>query len=167
MRGTFNSAVAVGTPIAGRPPHRSVRAAFPHTAPTSGIHGDYAPYASQRLCHAVPVLRPVRALLARIPLGLRPWLPRLRSGLLRLVRRLHSCRVGRGGACALPPPARSNGSCSFPASRFPMWTPLWRRGRIDAGREIDQPHKSELLHQPWKGILSPHRVSPFLGDERT
>ena len=85
----------------------------------------------------------------------------------RFVRRLRSCRVGRGGAYALPLPARSNGSCSFPASRFPMWTPLWRRGRIDAGREIDQPHKSELLHQPWKWILSPHRVSPFLGDERT
>jgi hypothetical protein len=28
--------VAVGTEIAPRPPHRSVRAAFPHTAPTSG-----------------------------------------------------------------------------------------------------------------------------------
>ena len=28
--------VAVGTLIAERPPHRSVRAAFPHTAPTSG-----------------------------------------------------------------------------------------------------------------------------------
>ena len=25
--------IAVGTPIAGRPPHRSVRAEFPHTAP--------------------------------------------------------------------------------------------------------------------------------------
>ena len=31
--------IAVGTPIAGRPPHRSVRAAFPHTAPTSGDDG--------------------------------------------------------------------------------------------------------------------------------
>jgi hypothetical protein len=30
------SAVAVGTEISPRPPHRSVRAAFPHTAPTSG-----------------------------------------------------------------------------------------------------------------------------------
>ena len=29
--------IAVGTPIAGRPPHRSTRAAFPHVAPTSGI----------------------------------------------------------------------------------------------------------------------------------
>jgi hypothetical protein len=28
------TAVAVGTTIAGRPPHRSVRAALPHTAPT-------------------------------------------------------------------------------------------------------------------------------------
>jgi hypothetical protein len=29
--------IAVGTPITGRPPHRTVRAAFPHTAPTSGV----------------------------------------------------------------------------------------------------------------------------------
>src|SRR5258705_13045102 len=39
---------------------------------------------------------PAHALLARIPLGLRPWLHRLRSGSLRLVRRLPSCRVGGG-----------------------------------------------------------------------
>src|SRR5215470_11584181 len=88
-------------------------------------------------------------------------------GFLRFVRRLHCCRVGRGRAYALPLPARSNGSCSFPASRFPVRAPLRRRRRIDAGRKVDQPHKSELLHQPWKWILSPHRVSPFLGDERT
>jgi hypothetical protein len=30
---------AVGTRVTSRPPHRSVRAAFPHTAPTSGIDG--------------------------------------------------------------------------------------------------------------------------------
>jgi hypothetical protein len=29
--------IAVGTPITGRPPHRTVRAAFPHTAPTLGV----------------------------------------------------------------------------------------------------------------------------------
>src|SRR5204862_1565435 len=49
--------------------------------------------------HAYPVLRPARALLARISLGPRPSLPRLRcdlpcrrlrSGFLRFVRRLHS-----------------------------------------------------------------------------
>jgi hypothetical protein len=28
---------AVGTRVTSRPPHRSVRAAFPHTAPTSGV----------------------------------------------------------------------------------------------------------------------------------
>src|ERR1700686_5643955 len=44
------------------------------------------PYALQRLCHGSPVLHPARALLARIPLGLRPWLRRLRSRLLSLVR---------------------------------------------------------------------------------
>src|SRR4029077_240887 len=48
------------------------------------------PYALQRLGHAHPVLRPARSLLARISLGLRPWLRRLRSGSLRLVRRLPS-----------------------------------------------------------------------------
>src|SRR5208337_3898188 len=31
------SPIAVGTPITGRPPHRTVRAAFPHTAPTLGV----------------------------------------------------------------------------------------------------------------------------------
>ena len=48
------------------------------------------PYAIQRLCHASPVLRPARALLARIPFGPRPWLHRLRPGSLRFVRRLPS-----------------------------------------------------------------------------
>src|SRR5262245_41242848 len=38
------------------------------------------PYALQRLCHALPSLCPVRALLARVPLGPRPWLHRLRCG---------------------------------------------------------------------------------------
>jgi hypothetical protein len=32
-----------------RPPPRSVRAAFPHTAPTSGPNGKQVPYAPQRL----------------------------------------------------------------------------------------------------------------------
>jgi len=58
------------------------------------------PYALQRLCHAYPVLRPARALLVRISLGLRPWLPQLRRGwsqhgllhgrVRRFVRRLRS-----------------------------------------------------------------------------
>ncbi len=29
--------IAVGTPVTGRPPHRTVRAEFPHTAPTLGV----------------------------------------------------------------------------------------------------------------------------------
>src|SRR4051812_21719285 len=36
-RTSLRLAVAVGTRVASRPPHRSVLAAFPHTAPTSGI----------------------------------------------------------------------------------------------------------------------------------
>ena len=34
----------------------------------------------------------------------------------------HQSRVGGGRAFALPPSARSNGSCGFPASRFPVWS---------------------------------------------
>jgi len=44
----------------------------------------------QRLGHAFPVLRPARALLSRVSLGPRPWLPRLRSRLPGLVRQVHS-----------------------------------------------------------------------------
>ena len=33
----LKGAIAVGTSIAERPPLRSVRAGFPHTAPTSGV----------------------------------------------------------------------------------------------------------------------------------
>jgi hypothetical protein len=36
LRGALCATVAVGTRITTRPPHRTVRAAFPHTAPTSG-----------------------------------------------------------------------------------------------------------------------------------
>jgi hypothetical protein len=36
-------AFAVGTRVTSRPPPRSVRAAFPHTAPTSGIDGNSVP----------------------------------------------------------------------------------------------------------------------------
>jgi len=34
---TDQQVIAVGTLITERPPHRSVRAEFPHTAPTSGV----------------------------------------------------------------------------------------------------------------------------------
>src|ERR1700680_4937493 len=48
------------------------------------------PYASERLGHTSPALGPVRALLARVPLGPRPWLHRLRRRDPGFVRRLHS-----------------------------------------------------------------------------
>src|SRR4051812_11288958 len=38
------------------------------------------------------------------------------------VRAFDARRVGGGRAVALPPSARSNGSCGFPASRFPVWS---------------------------------------------
>src|SRR6266704_772396 len=46
-----SAAIAVGTPITERPPHRTVRAAFPHTAPTSGVDGELA------VCAPAPVTR--------------------------------------------------------------------------------------------------------------
>src|SRR3954465_15585161 len=69
---------------------------------------------------ACPVLSPARAVLTRVPLGPRPLLHQLRGRSPVVVRRLRRCRVGGGRAFALPPSARSNGSCGFPASRFPV-----------------------------------------------
>ena len=48
------------------------------------------PYAAQRLDHASPDLRPVRALLIRVSLVSRPSLHRLRHRKTSFVRRLHS-----------------------------------------------------------------------------
>jgi hypothetical protein len=52
---------AVGTRVTSRPPHRSVQAAFPHTAPTSGVDGVRCRMRANALCHAYPALSPARA----------------------------------------------------------------------------------------------------------
>src|SRR5262249_22778225 len=49
--------VAVGTPIAGGPPRRSVRAAFPHTAPTSGVRRQIACRARDEGCAVLEASR--------------------------------------------------------------------------------------------------------------
>src|ERR1700726_4475719 len=53
-----------------------------------------SPYTAQRLGHASPALRPVRALLIRVPLGPRPWLHRLRHRSPGFVRRLRRYYAG-------------------------------------------------------------------------
>ena len=50
---------AVGTPITERPPHRTVRAAFPHTAPTLG-NGGSTTRSSPAIGAPTPALRPTR-----------------------------------------------------------------------------------------------------------
>src|SRR5690606_22234771 len=85
--------VTVGTPVTGCPPHRSVRAVLPHTAPTSGIWRQseclgsltHPVQSGQRSC---PALHPVRGFLFRVPLGRYPSLHRLRRGFCPLVRQL-------------------------------------------------------------------------------
>src|SRR6516162_4958110 len=87
------SEIAVGTLITERPPHRSVRAQFglpPWVCNGKTFFVTVLPYALQRVGHAYPALSPARALLARIPLGPRPSLHRLRCGQDRFVRRLPS-----------------------------------------------------------------------------
>src|SRR5215813_9862182 len=66
------------------------------------------PYALQRLCHALPSLCPVRALLARVPLGPRPCPPPL----------------------APPAPLRSGPLCSS-ASQL-LWQSLTSRDRASS-----------------------------------
>jgi hypothetical protein len=57
--GSLNAKVAVGTPVTRCPPHRSVRAALPHTAPASG-HDAKAGYGEGMLRY-LPWVRQVMA----------------------------------------------------------------------------------------------------------
>ena len=85
---------AVGTPITERPPHRTVRAAFPHTAPTLGNDGSMTRMQSSAWhTYYAGAESDVRVALDYIPLGPRPSLHRLRRQLLGFVRRLH-CYYG-------------------------------------------------------------------------
>src|SRR5207248_2899090 len=88
---------AAGGSSSERKRSRPIRAfsATPHDGqrPCNGMPSFFItvfPYALQRVGHAYPALSPARALLARIPLGVRPWLRRLRCGRAHFVRRLPS-----------------------------------------------------------------------------
>ena len=118
--------VAVGTPVARRPPHRSVREELPHTAPTSGAGAEaYTAcrfsHTQQTVRHAGPALGPGRGRLLHVPLGQPPslhLLRRRRRG-ARFVRRLHRyygavrlparVRAGRMAAGLFRPTSRSFG----------------------------------------------------------
>jgi hypothetical protein len=101
-------AVAVGTLIAERPPHRSVLAAFPHTDPTSGIgrqsacrakDGEYAAWEARHQS-ALQMLIPVPY--ARGSLIQTAEQPVIRAACLRIVhdRSGHSHR-GEVAHCAI------------------------------------------------------------------
>ena len=81
------------------------------------------PYAVERLGHTIPALRPVCALLSRIPLGPWPWLHHLRRRLPSFVRRLHGYY-----ASSQTSPDRSSVAT---ASRLPAadHSTLWAYGR--------------------------------------
>ncbi len=49
--------IAVGTRVTSRPPHRSVRAQFGHTAPTSGMERHVAIFTRRAVCVPAPVTR--------------------------------------------------------------------------------------------------------------
>ena len=87
ISGAGDFRVAVGTIIADRPPHRSVRAALPHTAPTLDIwrrrFSERVPLPARRRTRMnpsdteIPALRRVRVRLVAVLLGTRPSLVRL------------------------------------------------------------------------------------------
>ena len=95
--------VAVGTPVARRPPHRSQRAGLPHWAPASGRIDDQARFGNRDLSyslqralqawHVVPHLRTAPVTLGRVPLGRPPSLHSLR-GWLPFGRRCFRCPLG-------------------------------------------------------------------------
>src|SRR5260370_41956432 len=81
--------IAVGTLITERPPHRTVRAAFPHTAPTLGNNGSTTRMQSNDWNTYAAAASDARVALDCIPLGPRPSLHRLRRRSLSFVHRLH------------------------------------------------------------------------------
>src|SRR5882724_2684290 len=102
------------------------------------------PYALQPMGHACPAQRPVRVVLARIPLGPGPSLHRLRGGLLRFVRRL-PCYYGRVRLPAfvhhwlrlIAFPMRTAGFvCRWPNAGYPKFRrdPSVRDVALDPGR---------------------------------
>src|SRR6266480_6640868 len=100
------------------------------------------PYAIRRLWHTHPALSPARALLARIPLGPRPWLHRLRRGSPRVVRRLPSYY----GVVRLPVPVHHR----LRLLAFPMRAVSVNRWRSDAGspRFRRDPSARDVLFDP-------------------
>src|SRR5208283_2369300 len=90
--GFSRTAIAVGTLIAERPPHRTGRAQFRHPAPTLDVGGEAygLPHALQAVGRALPARCPGRAVLLRVLLGPRPWLHELLGRSPGLVRSLHS-----------------------------------------------------------------------------
>ena len=104
-RNKVRNRVAVGTALAGGPPHGSGRAELPHPALASGNNAKAhqrmrmitpltpspagcLTYPLRRAGHAVPALSPGHVTLRRLPLGQPPSLHRLLSLRLGLVRRL-------------------------------------------------------------------------------
>src|ERR1039457_3469223 len=89
--GHFFRPVAVGIAVARYPPHRSVRADFPHPAPTSddGVRANGSTHALQPLGHASAALCRSHVWLSDVLLRLRPSLQALRGWLPSLVRTLH------------------------------------------------------------------------------
>ena len=89
-----------------------------------------------------PVLSPARVMLVRIPLGPRPWLRRLRRGMLRFVARFTAVgsEEARSIALALASVRRSNWTCSFPASSF---------------------HEDAALRAAMEGIIPTKLTSPY------
>src|SRR5215468_9580336 len=86
--------------------------------------------------HTAPDVQPLleRLCLAHglLPSPVGPW-PRLNNAAPSVqlhYRAFIPVESGEVGLIALPPPARSNGSCSFPASRFPMWVALIGEGWV-------------------------------------
>src|SRR6201987_4134587 len=120
----------------------------------------YLPSAFPSLVHAYPAVRPARSLLAPIPLGLRPWLHWLRSGSLRVVRRLRSYY----GGGPLPAPVHHRlRLLAFPM-RTSKFSSLVRRGISPVPTRSTTPRIMALhiLRSAVKTVSAP-AISSFRG----
>jgi hypothetical protein len=93
--------IAVGTAVASRPPHRSVREELPHTAPTLGQTSRLSRvFTALRTTWFCSALSPAHAQKRRLPLGRTPFLDRLR--LRESHPHLFACVVGTMGSSDFP-----------------------------------------------------------------
>src|ERR1700730_14355142 len=153
--------MAVGTPITGRPPHRTVRAAFLHTAPPPDVWRLASAFRTRSGVGDTLSRHCVRHVRHRFAFSLASALRSTASAAGRPALFGGFIAVGSEEAPieGLASVRRSNGTCSFPAFRFHEWLREIRREGISETRltSLNSP-KSRLVGYSFQPVFR-HRLA--------